>query len=987
MKKQRVLYLCGMVGAVCLLMGVLFFAFFQKGLGVAGSGEVQMLDEGWLTAVSSQLKDAEYAISTSAEHTGQMVAYEAPNRAQNLRTYFSETGVQVQPRLVQGEDWRLGLELVGLGDGTQMVLPEMVSHSRDGNRVTLDYGEWQAWYINMAQGVEQGFTVESPLFAQETGVLQVDMAVTGDLVPQFVSEDEIRMVTAVGEQILSYYGLTAFDTQGAELPAAMELIALADGQTGIRLAVDVAEAEYPVVVDPFLGGGVDWEGWINQDGNYGFSVSTAGDVNGDGFDDVLVGANWFDLGQPDEGAVFAYYGGPDGLQPGYQWRVEGTVPNMELGYQVNPAGDVNGDGFADIIVGTRISPTGKAFVYAGSVTGLNNQPLWVGSGEQAGDGFGTAVNTAGDVNGDTYDDIIIGAPYFDTDSIYGIDEGRAYVFSGEDVMNGVADPAEAWRAESDLFDAAAAFGYAVGTAGDVDQNGYDDVIIGAPYYDPDGEVGYAGIFSGTAAGLTGGWDGPVVLANESDWNMQLWSSMGAAYGFSVGTAGDVNGDGYDDVVVGAPQYDNGGTGAATGAVFVHLGTNPINYMPTSPDPAWMDSLASPNARLGHEVGTAGDVDLDGYDDVIAGAPQFDNDYNLGFVNAPNGGGAFVYRGGLTGFVDSWELSSNEGNAKLGTSVGTAGDVNGDGYADVIIGAPEMTSPVYSAGAAFSVYGSGMISGLQAFNDSPTNLGESTLLWTDIYTGGILGYDWDLGNGALAYGEKVDYVYPQPGYYTAIVTATSLTDQMTATTAVTVSASSLINPVTGGSFSYVNGTTGFGTGLDIPPGAVTDTLKLTYTPLTTIQQPSPDNSLGYYFDLNTEAPDAPAHQLFLPMIVKGSAGGGETAVGSTSAGATGVGATNVAASIDSIASPTDSYVFAKPVTVTIVYNDDGLTLDEELRLKLLYWNKDLLPTPDWVDIVEECNDLNDGYTYGYQYHPNENYFTVQVCHLSQFGVIH
>jgi hypothetical protein len=225
----------------------------------------------------------------------------------------------------------------------------------------------------------------------------------------------------------------------------------------------------------------------------------------------------------------------------------------------------------------------------------------------------------------------------------------------------------------------------------------------------------------------------------------------------------------------------------------------------------------------------------------------------------------------------------------------------------------------------------------------------------------LGYAWDLGNGALAYGEKVEYVYPQPGYYTAIVTATSLTDQMTATTAVTVSASSLINPVTGGEFKFVNEATGFGTGVNIPPGAVSETFKLTYTPLTTITQPSPTNSLGYYFDLNTDVPD---NQVFLPMIMNGSASGGGTAV------------------VNPLAreSVTNSYDFNVPVTITIVYTDTGLINPEDLLLK--YWNA---ADQEWVDIVAECNARNDGFLYKYDYPPGEDFFTATICHLSRFSV--
>jgi len=607
-----------------------------------------------------------------------------------------------------------------------------------------------------------------------------------------------------------------------------------------------------------------------------------------------------------------------------------------------------------------MTPTGYAYVYTGTLAGLSNQPQWVGFGEQDGDGFGTAVNTAGDVNNDDVDDIIIGAPYFD--GAAGSDSGRTYVFYGP-ISSIVQAPDWIGEGGEIGFYAGGLFGYSVSTAGDVNLDGFDDVIIGEPFGRSEIIQGRALIYTGTLSGLVMPGTGEPAGIYDSAW-MSDGSDWGdSEYGTSVSVAGDVNGDGFSDVVVGAPQYSD--IVPAGGAVYVYTGTNPIINMSTFEDPNWTVYSNIPDAMLGYDVGTAGDVDLDGFDDVVMGAPQFDNTIIPGLVNAPNGGGAFVYLGSPSGFDNSWELSSNVANAKLGTSVGTAGDVNGDGYADVIIGAPEMPSPNNTFGEAFSFYGSGMISGLKAFNDSPTNLGEPTLLWTEVYTGGVLNYEWDLGDGALFYGPQIAYVYQQPGYYTAIVTATSLTDQMTATTAVTISESTLIDPVNGGQLSFFNEETGFGTGLNIPPGAVSDTLKLSFTPLTTITQPSPPNSLGYYFDLNTDVPD---HQIFLPMIVNGDDGGtktgGETAVVNPLAGE----------------SVTNSYDFNVPVTITIVYSDMGETNPEDLLLK--YWKID---DQAWVDIVEECNARNDGFLYKYDYPPGEDFFTATICHLSRFSV--
>ncbi len=969
MKKQRFLYVLLGIGAAFFAMGLLVMMLlpFARSLQEASSvSEIKAVgDDAWLTAVTEQLKEQEYNVSAVES---QAVVYQAPNRAQNLRTVFSETGIQVEPRVRQGQPWQVGLDIAGISNGVQSLRPQLETHTTTDNRLTMDYGQWQAWYVNDVRGVQQGFTIDEPLFAEETGLLLVDMAVTGDLALQWIDDDEIQMVTAVGKHVLTYRELVAFDAQGNTLPAAMELIDISPEQQGIRLAVNTADAAYPIVIDPFLGGGVDWEAWTDQDANFGFSVSSAGDVNQDGFDDVLVGAHWYDGGFPNSGAVFAYYGGPVGLLPVHQWMFLGSVLDMELGYAVNAAGDVNGDGFDDVIIGTHMTPTGQAFVFQGSPVGLDLAPLWIGSGEQQlGDGFGMAVNTAGDVDGDELDDIIIGAPYFDIPGHFVPDGGRVYVFSGADVSAGINDPAAAWRAQNSEIGSSSAFGYSVGTAGDVDGNGFDDVIIGAPFYfDGEVETGYAGIFSGTLEGLPGGW-GTITNTVAADWNSYAFFYPNAQYGFSVGTAGDVNQDGFDDVIVGAPLLTY--IGMNEGAAFVFTGTNPINNMDSLVEvySPWYFGSSVDFALFGYSVSTAGDVDQDGYDDVIVGSPHFDNGV-LGpqGTTAVNGGGAFVLRGSPFGFADIWEFSSNTSDAKLGTSVDTAGDVNGDGYADVIVGAPMMPSPGGTLGEAFSIYGSGEIRGLQAYNDSPSSFGRTTLLWTEVMTGGELYYAWSLGDGTFAEGAVVEHVYPAPGYYTAIVTGTSWTDMMTATTAVTISQRSLIDPANGGSLTFLNEETGFGIGVQVPPGAVSETVQLSFTPLVTIPQRPPDNSLGYYFDLNA---DMSQYQVFLPIVVNGDLGGTTTGVET--------------AVVNSLGEDTgtDSIYFAVPVTVTIIYSDTGLTLPEEESLKLLYWDFDGT-SPAWIDIAEEC-----GLEGTYVYYPDDNYFTVQVCHLSQFGVAH
>lgn len=363
------------------------------------------------------------------------------------------------------------------------------------------------------------------------------------------------------------------------------------------------------------------------------------------------------------------------------------------------------------------------------------------------------------------------------------------------------------------------------------------------------------------------------------------------------------------------------------------------------------------------------MDKDGYDEAIAGAVGFGNGImQLQQPQAVNGGGVFLLRGAMGGIDLGQVYSSNAPNAELGASVSTAGDVNGDGYMDIVMGAPNMPSPDNTLGEAFAIYGSGKISNLLALNDSPTMLGDPTRFEAYFTEGGAVGVLWDFGDGMQEVGAFVEHIYVDPGYYTAVVTATSFTDEVTATTAVTISVGSIMDPVNGGVMDPVVGDNGFGTGAVIPPGAISETLQLAYTPLLTVPHPISGTwqSTGYYFDLSIDRPNW-RNQLYLPLVVNGNGSGGldvgETAVASPFSGPGTHG----------------SYTFTVPITLTIIYTDTGMTPEQETSLKLPYWNE---MQQEWIDIAEEC-----GLAGTYTYYPAENYFTVQICHLTRMGLVH
>ncbi len=210
---------------------------------------------------------------------------------------------------------------------------------------------------------------------------------------------------------------------------------------------------------------------------YAISVASAGDVDDDGFADIIIGAPGYSNMQDHEGRALVFLGSPFGPPAGPSWAVESDVEFSSFGASVAPAGDVNGDGYADIVVGAPdyndgTNTGGRAYVYLGSSGGLSSSAVWAVSPGAGGGKFGTSVASAGDVNGDGKDDVIVGAPLY-TGTLAA--EGRAHVYLG--TASGVSTTAS-W---SPLGGSALGrFGTSVASAGDVNGDGYDDVIVGFP---------------------------------------------------------------------------------------------------------------------------------------------------------------------------------------------------------------------------------------------------------------------------------------------------------------------------------------------------------------------------------------------------------------------------------------------------------------------------------------------------------------------------
>ena len=420
----------------------------------------------------------------------------------------------------------------------------------------------------------------------------------------------------------------------------------------------------------------------------GWAVATAGDVNGDGYADVIAGAPRYNHGQNDEGAAFLYLGGPDGPATDHAWMGESDQAEARFGQAVATAGDVNNDGYSDVIVGApyydgAAMDEGAAYLYYGGPTGLVTATVWcVHPTDQENARFGAAVATAGDVNGDGYSDVVITASGYDGGQT---NEGAAFVYYGG--PTGLA-AAPAWSGQGGQ--GYANYGYSASTAGDVNRDGYSDLIVGAPWYDNPGTLNGAGfVYHGSATGLSSTYDWMVTTTD-----VITDSEIGSA----VAAAGDVDNDGYSDVILGA--FRQTGAGAeqwhAGGASVYRGGAGGLEA-----DPAWSGEGDRWDAKFGISVATAGDVNGDGYADVIVGASNYAD-------GEDHEGAAFVYDGEAGGIVvtSTWSVQGDQQGAGYGFDVSAAGDVNGDGYGDVIVGAPTYNEGESDEGAAFVYLGSG-----------------------------------------------------------------------------------------------------------------------------------------------------------------------------------------------------------------------------------------------------------------------------------------
>ncbi len=430
---------------------------------------------------------------------------------------------------------------------------------------------------------------------------------------------------------------------------------------------------------------------LEQGLRMGCAVAGAGRMNSDSYDDILVGAERG--GTDKQGWVGMFLGGASGPQSTPAWEVIGEDNGNQFGVALDGVGDVNGDGYNDIIIGAPnykgVEPSdeageGAAYLYYGTEDGLELSPGWKMEGNMPQARFGAAVAGAGDINGDGFNDVIVGMPFYSYDTL--TNAGKAFVYLGS------ADGLSTIDVWNDIGEQGGAqLGLEVNGAGDVNNDGFDDVLVGQPTYDnfadntyTDAGAVYLYLSDGTS------------LSAVPDWSY-FGDRKNAWLGSSAAGVGDLNGDGCDDIAIGAPGY-NVGSLLGAGKAFVFYGCQETDSG-LNAEPDWEFSIEQSYAHVGVDVSGGGDTNGDGYDELLVGADDFSDEQ-------ANEGTVYAFFGSQSGLSNQpgWQVEGNKNDTEFGFAVDGAGDTNGDGVTDVLVGSPAFRINEIIKGAAFLYFG-------------------------------------------------------------------------------------------------------------------------------------------------------------------------------------------------------------------------------------------------------------------------------------------
>jgi hypothetical protein len=592
----------------------------------------------------------------------------AVNHAQHLGYLFNEKGYSVSNFNEDGSTkglWHVSFLFEGIGRKNKIHERPLLHAGQTTDQTLLyDYTDYTVRYDNWRQGMEQTFLINKRPSGKKE--LRIAIRLEGSLEARVGDKDQLLLYTpGHPEDVkLIYDQLKVTDRDKKILPARFQVTSARK----LILLVDDSHATYPISVDPlnhspaqtFQGDNILGSSLVDASLHmlFGLSLSGAGDVNGDGTDDIIIGAPTFT--------------------------------------QINAI-------TAGVLSASLTVVTGAAFVYYGvasSIPSSTPSKVLQPTGLPAGALFGYSVSTAGKFDGSTTSSgVVIGAPGDQITLHVGLADvlvpiGKVYLYSGNAFtgdVNTIPPPSSSLSLTQPDFGILSVnppnpyFGFSVSNAGNMDGDAFDDIVVGTPFY----TTGLTGILAGRADVYRGGASG-IITTPESKIQGQIASQL---FGFSVSGTGTVKGGTFGGIIAGAPGYLVS-SGQLQGRAYMFYGKSG-GVTATNVTGADLGVGAGSGiiaSFFGFSVSTAGDVNGDGFDDVIIGEP-------LALDHAGAAGKAYIYYGSGTGVVTAGRttLSSPRSptvlglsagiNLLFGFSVGKAGNVTGDAAGEVLVGEP------------------------------------------------------------------------------------------------------------------------------------------------------------------------------------------------------------------------------------------------------------------------------------------------------------